>query len=83
MVLVREYCWWRNAIMNIRGDGGLVEGCVGAEGVRLYLIVFSNFMNLYKNDKSGDHLVKAGMEGRMRCFVALFARVTSELHRWS
>ena len=69
--------------MNVRGEGGLVEGCVAAGRACLYLSVFSNFMNLYKNDKSGDHLVKAGMEGRMRCFVALFARVTSELHRWS
>ena len=69
--------------MDARCEGGLVEGCVAAEGACLYLIVFSNFMNLYKNDKSGDHLVKAGMEGRMRCFVALFAIVTSELHRWS
>ena len=67
--------------MNVRGEGGLVEGCVAAERACLFLSVFSNFINLYKNDKSGDHLVKAGMEGRMRCFVALFARVTSELQR--
>ena len=29
--------------MNVRGEGGLVEGCVAAGRACLYLSVFSNF----------------------------------------
>ena len=49
----------------------------------LYFIAVSNLINLYRNDRSGDHLVKVGMEGRIECFVALFASVTSKSHRLS